>query len=80
MTRKWKCLGAVVENEPICYQGINLWEHPRICLDETVKLAHPNYPHQFELMRVYRTEVDGKNVIYAMTEFSAGVYGFYVAV
>ena len=71
MKRTWRCLGTLMENEPIYYKGINLRDHPGVSLGETIELPHPQYPLQLHSMSVYRSESDGQTVIYAIDELSA---------
>jgi hypothetical protein len=75
----WKPVGVVVEGEPIDVGGINPWEHKWLSSGESpVKLPHPNYPTQFHDMSVLRVAFGSKEVVFAVGEISAGVYGFYV--
>jgi hypothetical protein len=80
MERQWHCLGVVAEGQPLLYGGINLGSFPGASLGETVALPHPSYPKQLHSMSVSSVVANGKTIVYAGAELSAGVHGLYVAV
>ena len=75
----WKPVGVVVEGERINVGGANPWNHTWIRTDKgPVQLPHPSNSNQMHSMDVYEVNTGGRSIVFAATELSAGVWGFYV--
>ena len=73
-------MGIVGEGEPLLYKGVNLAAFPGESLGEIVRLPHPSHLRELNSMSVYSVLANGESIVYAGTELSVCVYGFYVAV
>ncbi len=74
----WEEAGVTTEGAPITIKGLNPWHHDWIRLDAPqVVLPHPTYPHEQHTFDVYAMAENNTRVIFAATELSNGVYGFY---
>ena len=66
------------DGQRVIVGGINPWDFKWIRLDEpTIELPHPSYSHQLHPFRLYRIEVEDRDVVFAAVELSNGVWGFY---
>jgi hypothetical protein len=75
---RWAAVGVVSEGSPINIGGVNPWYYDWESLDADVELPHPSYPNQRHRIGVFRISVDGRMILFAAGELSAGVVGFYV--
>jgi hypothetical protein len=74
-----KAVGVVMEGQSLQVGGLNIWDHRWVRKsDDPVDLPHPTYVHQRHRMFVYEVSADGKKVIFAAGELSAGLWGIYV--
>jgi len=77
---EWTSSGIVIEGQPIDVGGINPWSFQWIPLNEPpVELPHPAHPDQHHLFWLYEIDDPVKQMIFAVTEISPNVWGFYIA-
>lgn len=75
----WRLVSIGVEGDPVDLDGVNPWSVNWTSTGRTVTVSHPNYSWERHTMRVYEIATGERVVIFAAAEFSAGVWGFYVA-
>ncbi len=77
--KEWVLIKIVPDGQKIIINGVNLWEHQWISLDEEpIKVSHSSYPNQEHDMSVYKIISGDKNIVFAAGEFSNCVWGFYI--
>jgi hypothetical protein len=77
VTPGWKLLAVGVEKDAVTLRGHDLWKQKWLRhTDDSIFVAHPNFPAERHEMFVYQLEVE-PTIIFAAGEFSNGVWGFY---
>ncbi|MFN3152876.1 hypothetical protein [Bremerella sp.] len=79
MPQRWVFLSAGPEGAPLELDGIRIWQHQwQRVAEHHVEVIDPQYgqTHKFD---IYEIHCDGKTIRFAAGEFSASVWGFYIA-
>jgi len=75
----WKLVGVVIEGDPIDIQGLDPWKENWSGSERSISVGHPSYPQQRHSADVFSAvNAAGREVTYAVTELSNGVYAFFV--
>ena len=75
---KWEFFGACADGQEFEINGINVWKHAWVSLNEPkAKVKDPSYGQSFEFP-IYKVEHEGKQATFAAGEFSNCIWGFYV--
>ena len=78
VTLGWNRVAIGFEGDAVSLDGLHPWQVKWHSLGEWITVSHPSYPQQRHDMRVYELRADRRIVTFAASEFSNGVWGFYV--
>jgi len=77
--KEWKLVNIVSDGQPIIINGINLWKHEWIRIDEKpIEVPHPGHPNEKHKMWIYKINTGNNSIVFAAGEYSNCVWGFYV--
>lgn len=57
--------------------GVNIFDYQWESTGEHIKVKDPSY-QQYHMMSVYRVNIEGSTHTFGASEFSNGVFGFYL--
>lgn len=76
LDRGWRFVSIGVEGQPTDIAGVNPWAAEWTATGSRITVAHPQYPRERHVMRVYEVKGSAPPVRFAAGEFSNGVWGF----
>ncbi|TWX63247.1 hypothetical protein ESZ36_22410 [Colwellia demingiae] len=75
----WEVYKISIEGQKLMLNGIDIWAHDWKYLDlKPFKAPHPAHPNQMHKYKIWCIEVGNKKAIFAATELSNMVWGFYI--
>gem|GEM_PF-2107033 len=75
--KKWKMVWCGGDPSEAKVFGVYIEKYPTKFLEETVTVEEPRYHQKFQAFK-YEVEINGQKKVYAATEYSMGIYMYFV--
>lgn len=75
--KKWKMVWCGGDPSNAKVFGVFIENYPHKYLDETVTVEEPRYHQKFHAFK-YEVEINGQKKVFATTEYSMGIYMYFV--